>query len=126
MKLLLKILGLSLLLCCESAGKQAEYFWARVTYYTGPQTASGRKPVQGITIAAEKKYKFGHRFHIPDLKKKVGGDGGFVVHDRGPAVEGRKASRGKLPVIDVYVTSRTQLQRLAQQKDNIFKVYLNE
>ena len=112
------------MLCCVSAAKENEFFLARITYYTGPQTASGKKPIQGVTVAAEKKYKFGHRFYIPDLKNKVGGDGNFIVHDRGPHVQSRKASKGKLPVVDVYVSSNAEVKKLTKYKDNVFKVYL--
>lgn len=74
-------------------------------------------------MAAEREYKFGTKFYIPQLKAKVGGDGTFAVFDRGPHVQRRVASRGKLPVIDIYVTSHAKVRKLGGQKDNVFKVY---
>lgn len=104
-------------------GEPKRGFLARITYYVDHQTASGAEPVQGDTVAAERAFKFGTKFYIPDLKKKVGGNGVFIVQDRGPWVQARKASRGKLPVIDVYVSSRAQLKALTKHKDNVFRVY---
>jgi hypothetical protein len=73
-------------------------------------------------VAAPKKYKFGTKFFIPELAKIVGGTGEFVCKDRGPAVERRAASGGKLPVIDIYVSSKAQVAKLAKLKKNTFKV----
>lgn len=100
----------------------AEEFTARITYYHGKKTASGLVPIQGVTIAAERKYRFGTKVHIPELVPLVGGSGWFVVQDRGPAVQSRRASNGKTPVIDVYVNSRALVNKLAKQKKNTFKV----
>lgn len=105
----------------QNATFAQDKFKARITYYSGTQTASGKKPVQGETVAAEKRFKFGQKLHIPELKKIVGDDT-FTVHDRGPWVESRKASKGKLPVIDVYVSSRAQAKKLGLLKNNIFTV----
>lgn len=91
---------------------------ARVTYYCagedrrwGSKTASGVRARAG-TIAAERRFLFGTRFKIPALKRFFGFDD-FVVQDRGSAVERRKASRGELPVIDVYVANRKTMRYLA-------------
>ena len=93
-------------------------FTARITYYTndpkwGNKVAWSRQghAVKGETVAAPSRLKFGTRLSIPQLKGKVG-DGEFVVHDRGPAVERGTASGGKLPVIDVYVSSHAEVNRL--------------
>ena len=104
------------------ASASAEEFVARITYYSGSQTASGTKPVQGSTVAAANNLKIGTKLSIPELAPIVGGSGVFVVHDRGPAVQSRRASRGKLPVIDVYVRSRATVRKLSQSKKTTFKV----
>lgn len=98
-----------------------EEFAARITYYSGSQTASGKKPVQGVTVAAAKRFKFGTKLSIPELASVVGSST-FIVQDRGPAVEKAVASRGKLPVIDIYVSSQATVRRLARLKKNTFKV----
>jgi len=98
-------------------------FLARITYYTDKRTAKGVKPAQGVTVAAERAFKFGTKFYIPDLIGKVGGNGIFVKHDVGPHVESRKASHGKMPVIDVFVSSSSKVKLLKAHKDNIFRVY---
>lgn len=105
----------------------AQEFTAHVTYYTndpryGKKTASGKLAVQGVTVAASKDLPFGTRLYIPELSKLVGGNGTFVVQDRGSAVQSRRASRGKLPVIDIYVNSHSQVQKLKRAKRHIFKV----
>lgn len=125
MKLLLKIVICAFLtsFAARAIETHGEPFLARITYYTDHQTASGKKPVQGVTVAAEKAHRFGSKFYIPQLKVKVGGNGEFVVHDRGPWVQSRKASKGKLPVIDIYVSSHSKVRALGRQKDNVFKVY---
>lgn len=115
----MKALLILLILTCCCAG---EVFFARVTYYTGNKTASGKTPVQGVTVAAAKKLKFGTKLSIPELASIVGGNGTFVVQDRGPAVEKRTASNGKMPVIDVYVNSRSMVKKLARNKKQIFKI----
>jgi len=98
-------------------------FIARITYYTDHRTAIGKEPVQGVTVAAERAFKYGSKFYIPDLIKRVGGNGIFVKHDCGSAVQSRKASKGKFPIIDVFVSSSATMNRLKKDSNNIFRVY---
>lgn len=93
---------------------KAEEFYARITFYNDKVDAQGRAPIRGKTVAAAKKWKFGTKFHIPALRGIVG-DGNFVCSDRGRDVESRRASRGKLEIIDVYV-SKNEIKRLATTK----------
>ena len=107
---------------------EKEYFLARVTFYSddpkyGKKTASGRIARHGTTVAAAKKVPFGTQYRIPRLKQWISTDGNFRVEDRGSAVDKRTASRGKLPVIDVYVKSPDYIRRLGGRSGNIFKVY---
>lgn len=111
-----------LILLALCASLQAGEFLARITYYSGSRTASGKKPVQGVTVAAERKYPFGTALTIPELEGVVSSSK-FIVQDRGPAVQARKASKGKLPVIDVYVSSQAKVRELSKRKKNVFKVY---
>ena len=111
-----------------SQENERKYFLARVTFYTdcpkwGRKTASGKLAEEGTTIAAEGEIPFGTEFKIPRLKEWINTDGIFIVHDRGSAVESRKASSGKLPVIDVYVSSYDKVRKLGARSENIFKIY---
>lgn len=122
MKLLFLIVGIALTLSYPSKGGE-DWFWARITYYTDKQTASGVKPVQGDTVAAERAFKFGTRFHIPDLKKiSKDGKGVFTTSDRGPAVEKRIASKGKYPVIDIYVSNHSKIREYSRSFPSVVKV----
>lgn len=109
--------------------KEPEYFLARVTFYTddpkyGKKTASGETAKEGTTIAAAKTIPFGTEYYIPRLKSWMNTDGYFEVHDRGSAVCKRTASGGKYPVIDVYVSPKSNLvKKLGSKPDNVFKVY---
>jgi 3D (Asp-Asp-Asp) domain-containing protein len=113
-----------------AANKESEkdYFLARVTFYTdcptyGKKTASSRIAEEGTTIAAAKTVPFGTKFRIPRLKEWMNTDGVFRTDDRGPALDKRTASRGKLPVIDVYVSSHEKVKQFGARSNNIFKVY---
>jgi 3D (Asp-Asp-Asp) domain-containing protein len=96
------------------ASLPAEEFKARITYYIDTKTASGIKPVEGKTVAAEKRFKMGTKFEIPALKS-LNGSGGFVKQDVGPAIERRTASRGKYPVIDVYVSQKSKIKEYSKK-----------
>jgi hypothetical protein len=91
----------------------AQEYNARVTYYVDTQTASGITPQEGITIAADKSVKMGQKLLIPALKG-INKDGIFTKQDVGPAVEKRIASRGKLPVIDVYVSNKNKIKKYSK------------
>lgn len=108
--------------------KERDYFLARITFYTddptyGKKTASGETAKMGTTVAAAKKVPYGTKYEIPRLKEWMNTDGNFEVHDRGPHVCQRKASRGKYPVIDIYVSSHNIVRKLGGKGENIFKVY---
>lgn len=93
--------------------QEPETVRARITYYHDKvNTASGVYPQRGVTVAAHPDLEFGATIEIPGLKDRIG-DGMFKVQDRGPAVTARKASRGKTPVIDVYVNSYAEIDRKA-------------
>lgn len=127
----MKILSLLLLFltsCSAISDTKKDYFLARITFYTddpkwGKKTASGKIAEMGTTVAASRKVPYGTTYHIPRLKEWIKTDGKFEVHDRGPWVCKRKASKGKLPVIDIYVSSATLVRKLGGRSNNIFKVY---
>lgn len=83
---------------------------ARITFYggAGERTAAGGKAVRG-TLSAHPKYKFGTRVSIPGLK---GYSSTFTVQDRGSAVTGRVASRGRTDVFDIFVLNKKERQQL--------------
>lgn len=99
----------------------AQEYNARVTYYVDTKTASGAKPQEGITIAADKSIKMGQKLYIPALKG-INKDGIFTKQDVGSAVEKRTASKGKLPVVDVYVSSKEKIKRYSKTYPQIVKV----
>jgi len=108
--------------------KEPEYFLARITFYTdcpkwGKKTASTRIAEEGTSVAAAKTIPFGTQYVIPRLKEWMNTDGNFRVDDRGPWVCQRKASKGKYPVIDIYVDSHEKVRILGGRSKNIFKVY---
>lgn len=95
---------------------EPESFVARVTFYTdddvyGDKVADPktRRAKEGVTVAAAKDLDFGTKLRIPDLEGVVG-TGNFIVQDRGAHVQKRVASRGKTPIVDVYVSSRAKLK----------------
>lgn len=129
MKFLILFLSLALVACVSKPAPQPKnYFLARVTFYTdcpvyGKKTASTVNAVEGTTVAAAKSVPFYTKYEIPRLKEWMSTDGEFVVHDRGPDVCKRRASKGKYPVIDVYVSSEAKVHKLGGRGNNIFKVY---
>lgn len=93
---------------------------ARLTFYTrfddGTQYEDGRtaaphpetgqsRAEEGVTVAVDPdQIPYGSRVRIPSLAGfSKNGDGVFVAHDTGGDVRSRRASRGTLPVLDVYV-----------------------
>ena len=93
---------------------------ARITFYNKHEDKYGnriacssrRRAVRGRTAAAESQFPFGTIVKIPWLTKLLG-TGRYVVEDRGSAVERRKASRGTVPVFDLYVETKKEMKRLA-------------
>lgn len=122
------ILKLMLLVLATSTVKGEGFFVARITFYAddarfGNLTASGKRAEKGLTVAAHPRYKFGTKLEIPELAK-VFGDAMFEVADRGPAVTKASASGGKSPVIDVYVGSHSEVNRLKKIMPMYMKVYV--
>lgn len=111
--------------------KETEYT-ARITYYTddpkwGNQVACQETNVakRGVTVAAHPDFRFGTKVVIPGLKNEMG-DADFIVQDRGSAVTSKKASKGKTYVFDVYVSSRAELRRLANNLPMYMKVIVKQ
>jgi 3D (Asp-Asp-Asp) domain-containing protein len=101
-----------------ATGGDSRAVWARITAYArdedkyGTHTASGVRARQGVTVAAHPDFPFGTQIKIPSLKPIVGGDGNFVVQDRGTAVTAEKASHRAGYVFDVFVdTTKRRLRR---------------
>jgi 3D (Asp-Asp-Asp) domain-containing protein len=102
---------------------QAREMMARVTYYVDHQTALGVKPKEGVTIAAASDIPMGTKIHIPQLKE-INGTGVFIKQDVGPAVEKRTASRGKYPIIDVYVSSKDKIKTYSKKYPALVLIYV--
>lgn len=99
-------------------------FKARITYYYGHDRVAWskvQKPVEGSSVAAHPDFKFGTKILIDGLKNIVG-DGIFTVHDRGPAVTKKVASKGKLYVFDVFISDKAKYKKLSKSKNNIMDV----
>lgn len=98
---------------------QFETIRARITYYHpyqdkwGSQVAcpNTKKAEKGITVAAHSDFKFGQKIIIPELAGVIG-DGEFIVQDRGPAVEKKKASKNGEYVFDIYLNNGSELKKM--------------
>ena len=91
---------------------------AKVTLYTPHEDKWGarvayqkvKRAMQGVTVAMERSFPFGTRVIIPGIKQVIGDDS-FIVQDRGTDIERRRASRGRYPVIDVFVNKTNKAMR---------------
>lgn len=106
---------------------------ARITYYCASEDGKWKNRVSdqkvkyaryGTTVAACPSVPFGTKVVIPKLRGIID-DGQFVVQDRGSAVTSKKASGGKLPVIDVYVRSREEMRNLARKLPRYMEILIN-
>ena len=82
---------------------RAEDYWTRRL-----RSSSGYTLKEGISVACDPKiFDYG-------TKLMIEGVGVRQVHDTGTAVIEKKASSGKLPVVDVFFLSRTSAERFAE------------
>ena len=80
-----------------------EDYWTRKL-----RSSSGYTLKEGISVACDPKiFDYGTKIMIE-------GVGVRQVHDTGTAVIEKKASNGKLPVVDVFFFSRTSAERFAE------------
>lgn len=132
MKLLIILISSLLLNHSVADDSKMEKIRARITYYY-PEAPFYKKvsapnvkcAISGVTIAAHPKFKFGTKIVIPALAK-VFGDSLFVVQDRGPAVTKKTASKGKGYVFDVYVDSRSIMNKFKKQLPMWMDVYIEK
>ena len=131
MKLLLFLTTLTFFLLFYNAlSANEEDMKARITYYYpappwGNQVACPKtsKAKKGITVAAHSDFKFGTKIYIKKLDGVIG-DGRFIVQDRGPAVEKKKASKGGAYVFDIFVNNRSEIRKYISLGDYMsVKVY---
>jgi len=131
MKNIFLLTMLALSICATTLGSaKEETYWARITYYydgsgkvADPNT---KRAILGDSLAAHPRFLFGTKVSIPALKGKLDHDGEFVVHDRGPAVTSKKASRGKAFVFDVYVKNEKEVQVYAKKMPAYMKVIVHK
>jgi len=95
-------------------------YWARGgdtdTDSAKRKSSSGRKLNEGISVAVDPKLiPYHKRLYIPNLGLRV-------AHDTGTAVKTRKASNGKLPVIDVFFLNKKDALRFAYNNPKIVTV----
>lgn len=77
------------------------------SYTSRLKSASGYTLKEGISVAADPKlFDYGDWIYIDGI-------GARQVHDTGSAVISRKASGGKLPVIDVFFQRRKDAEEFA-------------
>lgn len=124
------ILILSMILSLSQLGFSKETTYrARVTYYfqAGKKVAwqKVKVAVEGESVAAHPDFEFGTKISIPALRGIVG-DGEYTIHDRGPAVTKKVASRGKEYVIDVFVNSNKKIKHLAKTAPMYMSVIVHE
>jgi len=82
---------------------RAEDYWTRRL-----RSSSGYTLKEGISVACDPKiFDYG-------TKLMIEGVGVRQVHDTGTAVIEKKASSGKLPVVDVFFLSRASAERFAE------------
>lgn len=129
---MLALLSMTMLGSAKDVQKHEQKFTARITYYSpsgkyGSKVAwqKTKRAQEGVTVAAHPNLKFGTKLSIPQLKGIVG-DGEFVVQDRGPAVTARKASKGKAPVIDVFVSSSSKIAKLGKSRPAYMTVIITD
>jgi len=90
---------------------------ARITYYwpgnggqVGYQTATGKRAICGKTAAVDPRLiPYFSSIFIPKMGKTV------IALDTGSAVKSKKASGGKAPVIDIFVSSRAEAMRMIKK-----------
>ena len=71
------------------------------------KSASGHTLREGVSVAADPKiFPYGTKIYIE-------GVGIRKVHDTGTAVISKKASRGKLPVVDIFFLKKCSAERFA-------------
>jgi 3D (Asp-Asp-Asp) domain-containing protein len=109
----------------EITKKEPEYetIKARITYYRpcpiwGRQVAdpNTKRAVKGESVAAHPDFPFGTKIYIPKLDGVID-DGHFVVHDRGPAVTRKTASKGKAYVFDIFVHNQQDIRKYQKHGD---------
>lgn len=100
----------------------------RITVYTAAedswskklQSSSGAKLRPGQSIAVDPKL-------IPyGTKVKIEGWGTFLAVDTGKDVVSKKASKGKLPIIDVFCVDKKQADRLIARNPEITTFSCND
>jgi len=80
------------------------------------KSSSGSKLREGISVAVDPKLiPFYKRLYIPNLGLRV-------AHDTGTAVKNKKASNGKLPVIDVFFLNKRDALNFAYNNPKIVTV----
>jgi len=95
-------------------------YWARGgdtdTDSAKRKSSSGSKLKEGISVAVDPKLiPYYKRLYIPNLGLRV-------AHDTGTAVKNRKASNGKLPIIDVFFLNKKDALRFAYNNPKIVTV----
>lgn len=135
MRYLYAIIAIGFLSSCAtsniSEARQSGHrtYKARVTYYRPGEDKYGRRiacdshmrATEGRTVAASRSLPFGTKLQIPSLKGILG-DGMFVVQDRGRDVERKRASRGKYPVIDIFVATKKKYHWLINHIEPVLDV----
>jgi 3D (Asp-Asp-Asp) domain-containing protein len=80
------------------------------------KSSSGTRLREGVSVAVDPRLiPFYKRLYIPNL-------GIRVAHDTGTAVKQKKASAGKLPVIDIFFEKKRDAMRFAYNNPKIVTV----
>lgn len=116
---------MALTLCATPMAEAKEQVLkVRLTYYSG-QSKWGRKTSTGKmsqhlkTCAVDPKIiPYGSTVKIPSMGLTL------KAVDTGPAVVRKTASRGKLPIVDIFVNSQADIRRLNSKNPNHVTVYI--
>lgn len=118
--------------CSNMSKTGANKITARITTYTAHEDKYGARVAcssklrarEGECVAMEKSIPFFTKVNIPALKGFFK-DTVWAVWDRGSAVESRRASKGKFPVIDIFVNkSNKEMKKFASRLPQIVDAYL--
>lgn len=137
MKLRLFIIFITAILFFGCAGPEIQHgkmtpIKSRITFYSGAEdkrwgnrVACGGRAKEGITCAVNPRdIHYYSKIIIPEFNNYFKNNNQFLATDTGTALKTRKASKGKFPVVDIYVNSRKKMNEMAAKIAPVLDVYI--